>query len=137
MLGSAGPPLPGGLNMSFYNDPNGRTGSLPASYASTSDADEDAIEGIAANGGAVTVGSIDTGVDFGHPEFTGRLVKGHDFIDGDDSIWESTPLVRLAAMGEIMAFEHRGFWQPMDTLRDKNMLEELWSSGKAPWKVWH
>jgi serine protease len=71
--------------MSFYNDPNGRTGPLPASYASTSDADEDAIEGIAANGGAVTVGSIDTGVDFSHPEFTGRLIKGHDFIDGDEN----------------------------------------------------
>ena len=59
-----------------------------------------------------------------------------DLIDGDDSIWERAPLVRLAAMGQIMAFEHRGFWQPMDTLRDKNMLEELWASGKAPWKIW-
>ena len=59
-----------------------------------------------------------------------------DLIDGDDSIWERAPLVRLAAMGQIMAFEHRGFWQPMDTLRDKNMLEELWASVKAPWKIW-
>ena len=75
---------PGGLNMSFWNDPNGRTGPLPSSYASKSDADEDAIAGIAAGGAAVTVGSIDTGVDFGHPEFTGRLIKGHDYIDGDD-----------------------------------------------------
>jgi subtilisin family serine protease len=66
----------GGLNMSFYNDPNGRTGPLPASYASTSDADEDAIEGIAANGGDVVVGSIDTGVDKNHPEFSGRLIAG-------------------------------------------------------------
>jgi glucose-1-phosphate cytidylyltransferase len=40
-------------------------------------------------------------------------------------------------MGQLMAFEHRGFWQPMDTLRDKTMLEELWASGKAPWKIWH
>jgi glucose-1-phosphate cytidylyltransferase len=40
-------------------------------------------------------------------------------------------------MGQMMAFEHRGFWQPMDTLRDKNVLEELWVSGKAPWKIWH
>ncbi|EUA12288.1 glucose-1-phosphate cytidylyltransferase domain protein [Mycobacterium kansasii 732] len=44
---------------------------------------------------------------------------------------------RLAADGEMMAFEHSGFWQPMDTLREKNLLEELWSSGKAPWKCWH
>jgi glucose-1-phosphate cytidylyltransferase len=59
-----------------------------------------------------------------------------DFIDGDDSSWEGTPLGRLASMGEMMAFEHRGFWQPMDTLRDKNLLEDLWASGKAPWKIW-
>jgi glucose-1-phosphate cytidylyltransferase len=59
-----------------------------------------------------------------------------DFIDGDDSSWEGTPLARLASMGEMMAFEHRGFWQPMDTLRDKNLLEDLWASGKAPWKIW-
>ena len=59
------------------------------------------------------------------------------FIDGDDSSWEGTPLARLASMGEMMAFEHRGFWQPMDTLRDKNLLEDLWASGKAPWKIWH
>ena len=59
-----------------------------------------------------------------------------DLIDGDNISWESSPVVRLAAMGEMMAFEHRGFWQPMDTLRDKNMLEELWASGRAPWKIW-
>ena len=59
-----------------------------------------------------------------------------DLIDGDHVSWESAPLTRLAAMGELMAFEHRGFWQPMDTLREKNLLEELWSSGKAPWKSW-
>jgi serine protease len=72
---------PGGKNMSFYNDPNGRTGLLPASYASTADADEDALTGIAANGGDVEVGSIDTGVDFSHPEFTGRLIAGTDWLD--------------------------------------------------------
>jgi glucose-1-phosphate cytidylyltransferase len=60
-----------------------------------------------------------------------------DLIEGNDSSWESSPIIRLAAMGEMMAFEHRGFWQPMDTLRDKTMLEELWASGKAPWKIWH
>jgi glucose-1-phosphate cytidylyltransferase len=59
-----------------------------------------------------------------------------DLIDGDDTSWEGSPNVRLAAMGQMMAFEHRGFWQPMDTLRDKVLLEELWNSGKAPWKVW-
>lgn len=59
-----------------------------------------------------------------------------DFIENDQSSWEGEPLHKLAAMGEMMAFEHRGFWQPMDTLRDKNHLEDLWDSGKAPWKVW-
>ena len=59
-----------------------------------------------------------------------------DLIEGDDSRWEASPLIRLASMGQMMAFEHRGFWQPMDTLRDKTMLEELWASGKAPWKIW-
>jgi serine protease len=70
---------PGGLNMSFYNDPNGRTGPLPSSYASFADADEDALSGIAANGGDVVISSIDTGVDFSHPEFTGRLIAGCDW----------------------------------------------------------
>jgi glucose-1-phosphate cytidylyltransferase len=59
-----------------------------------------------------------------------------DLIEGDQSSWESTPLTQLAAMGEMIAFEHQGFWQPMDTLRDKNYLEELWVSGRAPWKIW-
>ncbi|CAM3412454.1 glucose-1-phosphate cytidylyltransferase [Mycobacterium colombiense] len=60
-----------------------------------------------------------------------------DYIEGDEISWEGAPLARLAADGEMMAFEHSGFWQPMDTLRDKNMLDELWSSGEAPWKCWH
>lgn len=59
-----------------------------------------------------------------------------DYIDGDETSWEGTPLARLAAAGEMMAFEHRGFWQAMDTMRDKSMLEELWASDRAPWKVW-
>ena len=59
-----------------------------------------------------------------------------DLIEGDHTSWESEPLSQLAAQGEMMAFEHQGFWQPMDTLRDKNQLEELWDSGKAPWKIW-
>jgi subtilisin family serine protease len=70
---------PGGMNMSFYNDPDGRTGPIPSSYASLLDADEDAIEGIASGGSAVVVGSIDTGVDYGHPEFAGRLIRGCDW----------------------------------------------------------
>lgn len=59
-----------------------------------------------------------------------------DFIDGDNTSWEGDPLTRLAHVGEIMAYEHYGFWQPMDTLREKNMLEDLWNSGRAPWKIW-
>jgi subtilisin family serine protease len=74
----------GGLNMSFFNDPSGRTGPLPASYASLTDADEDNIEGYAAGGSDVTIGSIDTGVDFAHPEFSGRLIKGKDWYSNDN-----------------------------------------------------
>ncbi len=59
-----------------------------------------------------------------------------DNIDGDQSSWEGDPLTNLASEGQLMAYEHDGFWQPMDTLRDKNNLEELWQSGKAPWKKW-
>jgi glucose-1-phosphate cytidylyltransferase len=59
-----------------------------------------------------------------------------DYIDGDQTSWEGEPLARLAAESDLMAFEHRGFWQPMDTLRDKNHLEDLWQSGRAPWKIW-
>jgi len=59
-----------------------------------------------------------------------------DFIEGDLTSWEGEPLARLSQIGEMMAFEHKGFWQPMDTLREKNLLEDLWTSGKAPWKCW-
>jgi glucose-1-phosphate cytidylyltransferase len=59
-----------------------------------------------------------------------------DLIDGDQISWEGAPLTELARSGQLEAFEHRGFWQPMDTLRDKNQLEELWATGRAPWKVW-
>jgi len=59
-----------------------------------------------------------------------------DLIEGDDTSWEGAPLTRLAEMGQLMAFEHNGFWQPMDTMRDKAQLEALWQSGNAPWKVW-
>ena len=79
------------------------------------------------------------------PKGDGGLINGGffvlspsvlDYIDGDQTIWERGPLERLASEGQLGAFEHDGFWQPMDTLRDKTYLEELWQSGKAPWKVW-
>lgn len=59
-----------------------------------------------------------------------------DSISGDDSVWEREPLERLASSGQLRAFRHTGFWQPMDTLRDKATLEALWASGRAPWKSW-
>ena len=59
-----------------------------------------------------------------------------ELIDGDDTIWEDQPLRRLTEMNEIGAFLHQGFWQPMDTLREKTLLEELWKNNKAPWKTW-
>ena len=79
------------------------------------------------------------------PQGDGAMINGGffvlrpaviDLIAGDDILWEQEPLNRLATAGELMAYEHDGFWQPMDTLRDKHLLEELWASGKAPWKVW-
>lgn len=63
--------------------------------------------------------------------------QAFDFIgDGDETIWERGPMESLAQIGQLSAFRHTGFWQPMDTLRDKMKLEELWASGNAPWKVW-
>jgi glucose-1-phosphate cytidylyltransferase len=79
------------------------------------------------------------------PPGDGGLINGGFFvlsprcierIDGDQSSWEGEPLAGLANDGELVAFTHSGFWQPMDTLREKNLLEDLWLSGKAPWKVW-
>ena len=59
-----------------------------------------------------------------------------DLISGDDTTWEREPLEQLSTSGQLAAFQHEGFWQPMDTLRDKTYLESLWQSGQAPWKVW-
>ena len=59
-----------------------------------------------------------------------------DYIADDATVWEREPLESLAQDGKLAAYKHRGFWQPMDTLRDKMYLEDLWASGKAPWKVW-
>jgi glucose-1-phosphate cytidylyltransferase len=79
------------------------------------------------------------------PKGDGAMINGGFFvlspkvldrIGGDDTIWERGPLETLAADGQLAAYQHTGFWQPMDTLRDKVLLEELWASGKAPWKVW-
>lgn len=79
------------------------------------------------------------------PRGDGGLINGGFFIlspecieliEDDQTSWEGGPLAGLAASGQLMGFEHKGFWQPMDTLRDKNHLEELWQSGTAPWKVW-
>ena len=59
-----------------------------------------------------------------------------DYIRGDETSFEWEPMKKLASEGQLMAFQHDGFFQPMDTIRERNILEELWSSGKAPWKVW-
>jgi glucose-1-phosphate cytidylyltransferase len=59
-----------------------------------------------------------------------------DRVEGDDTVWEEEPLRSLARDGELHAFDHRGFWQPMDTLRDRDQLERLWATGAAPWKRW-
>jgi glucose-1-phosphate cytidylyltransferase len=95
--------------------------------------------------GALTrIGSQVTGFTE-KPRGDGGLINGGffvlsprciDLLKDDQTSWEGEPIARLAEMGELMSFEHNGFWQPMDTLREKNMLEELWSSGRAPWKVW-
>lgn len=80
------------------------------------------------------------------PKGDGNLINGGffvlspkviDYIADDSTVWEQQPLKQLAADRQLMAFEHLGFWQPMDTMRDKVMLDELWHSGKAPWKIWN
>ena len=79
------------------------------------------------------------------PRGDGVLINGGFFVlspkvlsylHGDETIWEQEPMTQLAADGELMAYQHEGFWQPMDTLHDKNTLEKLWASGTAPWKKW-
>lgn len=79
------------------------------------------------------------------PKGDGALINGGffvlsptvlDYLESDTTVWEQQPLQRLAAEDQLMAFTHNGFWQPMDTLRDKTYLEELWAAGEAPWKTW-
>ncbi|BFO57668.1 MULTISPECIES: glucose-1-phosphate cytidylyltransferase [Comamonadaceae] len=79
------------------------------------------------------------------PDGGGGMVNGgffvlspavFDLIEADDTVWEGPPLEALARNGELRAYRHEGFWQPMDTLRDKNYLEQLWQGGNAPWKTW-
>lgn len=79
------------------------------------------------------------------PKGDGTLINGGFFvlspevlnlIDGDNCVWEASPLERLAAAGQLTAYHHTGFWQPMDTLRDKTLLDDLWSKGTPPWKTW-
>ncbi len=79
------------------------------------------------------------------PQGDGRWVNGGffvlspkvgDYLVDDETIWEREPIERLARENQVSAYKHTGFWQPMDTLHDKNLLEDLWSSGTAPWKVW-
>jgi glucose-1-phosphate cytidylyltransferase len=91
------------------------------------------------DGGAVVEGFVEK------PDGDGGWINGGffvlsprcmEYIDGDESVWESGPLAAMAREGQLMAFEHRGFWQAMDTLRDKNLLEDLWASRRAPWKIW-
>ncbi len=85
-------------------------------------------------------------VDFAEkPQGDGGLINGGffvlspdvgDYLTGDHCIWEQGPLQQLAEEDQLRAFEHKGFWQPMDTIRERQQLEELWSSGNAPWKIW-
>jgi len=97
--------------------------------------------------GAIVLGSEQTKISSFHekPEGDGAWINGGyfvlepeviDYIDGDSTVWEQDPLKKLAHLDQLSAYKHSGFWQPMDTLKDKNYLEGLWQSGKAPWKVW-
>jgi len=97
--------------------------------------------------GAIVLAEKETHVDSFHekPTGDGAWINGGffvlepevmDYIEGDLTTWEQEPLRNLAGDGQLNAYKHFGFWQPMDTLRDKKLLEDLWDSGKAPWKCW-
>jgi glucose-1-phosphate cytidylyltransferase len=97
--------------------------------------------------GAITLGEKQSTISSFQekPEGDGAWIHGGffvlepqviDFIEGDGTVWEQEPLRKLATLGQLSAYKHPGFWQPMDTLRDKQYLEDLWAKDKAPWKVW-
>jgi len=99
--------------------------------------------------GRFGVFTLDAGAQVGHflekPKDDGTWINGGffvlepgaiDYIDGDDTVWEVDPLQNLARDEQLVAHRHRGFWAPMDTLRDKNVLDAMWSRGDAPWKTW-
>ncbi len=97
--------------------------------------------------GAIALGPDQTQIDSFQekPEGDGAWINGGyfvlepeviDFIDDDSTIWEQQPLKKLAQKGQLSAYKHSGFWQPMDTLRDKRKLEDMWQQNKAPWKTW-
>ena len=98
--------------------------------------------------GALDIGEAGSVLSFREkPQGDGAWINGGFFVlepeafdyitEGDRTVWERTPLERLAADGQLHSFQHRGFWKPMDTLRDKAELNELWQGRKAPWKVWN
>ena len=112
-----------------------------------------------AHGRAATVTAVQPPGRYGALDLSGQTVRGFkekpqegsgwinggffvlapkclDYLTGDQCSWEAEPLTQLAQAGELMAYQHSGFWQPMDTLREKNHLEQLWANGKAPWKTW-
>jgi glucose-1-phosphate cytidylyltransferase len=97
--------------------------------------------------GAFTLGPEQVEVKHFHekPQGDGAWINGgyfvlepgvFNYLESDADVWEQHPMQQLALGGELNAFRHEGFWHPMDTLRDKHVLEDLWSSGKAPWKIW-
>ncbi|MGK7888563.1 MAG: glucose-1-phosphate cytidylyltransferase [Leptolyngbyaceae cyanobacterium] len=97
--------------------------------------------------GAISLEKEQTKIDKFHekPEGDGAWINGGffvlepdviDYVAGDSTVWEEAPLNKLAIDGELSAFKHDGFWHPMDTLRDKRRLEDMWKQGKAPWKTW-
>ena len=98
--------------------------------------------------GAISLGSSETSIAHfkEKPDGDGAWVNGGffvlepaalNYVGGDDSVWEQQPVQNLASDGQLNAWKHPGFWQPMDTLHDRNKLEELWQTGRAPWKVWN
>ena len=95
--------------------------------------------------GALDIDGTQVNLFLEKPQGDGGWINGGFFVlkpevinlvGGDATLWEKGPLEALAKEGQLQAFFHSGFWQPMDTLRDKNHLEELWASGSAPWKSW-